>query len=511
MMPHTELAEKATMAVPSLNVVQVARVSTIAEVSKLAESVALLVFTDMSIVETDFRYDKLVGFLPKLRQKVGCDYAFISINITEPAVSVEDHKRKLQSNEEKNLFHDTYYIASFCRDYKALYQSHLKRMMNTLSEFVLVQETSSDRKMQRNINIVYLEDLLWVERPYISSHQTNSFWTTLRNSGQLFKNSLHVKIVSTNVLVNSFGEGDCSVVYLEKLFEAESESETAKRKFWVELQEQIEFKEMFNRGSPVPRLVSIQSIRNTQGNRPLYRHPNDEEPTNCDMVPMVRDILRTVELGTGIKSGDINHVLIQCYRDGSDNIQQHSDKTLDINLDTPILNVSFGVSRNMFIQRKTDKLNIERIPLNHGECVIFGLKTNQHWLHEVPKDVGMLPHHIYDKTRISFTFRRIDTYVDEMSGRVYGQGSRYKTVEEVRTSSVFDLEHEVKKLTNEDAATAPSAAATTDDSILTSATAGAAVDSTHGRKALINAFHYENKQSDLFNWQDVYGGGFEMK
>ena len=50
----------------------------------------------------------------------------------------------------------------------------------------------------------------------------------------------------------------------------------------------------------------------------------------------------------------VNHVLIQCYRTGSDYISEHSDKTLDIVRGTSIVNVSVGAQRQMVLRRKRD-------------------------------------------------------------------------------------------------------------------------------------------------------------
>lgn len=210
------------------------------------------------------------------------------------------------------------------------------------------------------------------------------------------------------------------------------------------------------------------------------------------------DILHQVEACTGIKG--INHVLIQHYRDGTDNIQQHSDKTLDINRETPILNVSFGVTREMFIQNKTDKLNIEKIPLRHGECVVFGIITNQYWLHEVPKDVQLKPHPLFGKNRISFTFRRIDTFVDEASGLVYGQGSPYKTLAQALAADRAVGGTAIVSSSNIESSPPPSS---------TSPTPTAEVNSSKNAE-LIRAFHFENRQAELFNWEEVYGCGFTV-
>jgi alkylated DNA repair dioxygenase AlkB len=43
---------------------------------------------------------------------------------------------------------------------------------------------------------------------------------------------------------------------------------------------------------------------------------------------------------------------VQYYRDGSDYISEHTDKTLDIKFDTSILNFSLGATRKMQLKSK---------------------------------------------------------------------------------------------------------------------------------------------------------------
>jgi alkylated DNA repair dioxygenase AlkB len=51
---------------------------------------------------------------------------------------------------------------------------------------------------------------------------------------------------------------------------------------------------------------------------------------------MIRDEIRD------ICKTDFNHVLIQFYRSGLDYIKEHADKSLDVSVDSPIVNFSLG-------------------------------------------------------------------------------------------------------------------------------------------------------------------------
>ena len=89
---------------------------------------------------------------------------------------------------------------------------------------------------------------------------------------------------------------------------------------------------------------------------PLYRHPADEPPTLVPYTPTaarIRDIVEKQLRDFGILSEStaseldgnedtkekpiLNHALVQLYRNGTDYISEHADKTIDIVHDTPII------------------------------------------------------------------------------------------------------------------------------------------------------------------------------
>jgi alkylated DNA repair dioxygenase AlkB len=239
---------------------------------------------------------------------------------------------------------------------------------------------------------------------------------------------------------------------------------------FTELKKQIKFHNMNSQGNPVPRLISIQYMKpeNDLFLRPIYRHPNDSEPENVEMCDIVREILYEVEKKTKIYG--LNHVLVQLYRDGSDNISSHSDKTLDIDRDRPIINVSIGSEREMTIELKENKFIKQKIPLINNTALIFGLKTNEKWKHEIKKNMNGIV-----GERISLTFRKINTFVlknnvlNNNDIILIGQGSPYKIIDDITKINI------------------------TDEMI--------------NKELLFNAFSDENKQS-VFDWNLTYGKGF---
>jgi hypothetical protein len=322
------------------------------------------------------------------------------------------------------------------------------------------------------LNFTLIEDLLYVSRPYIFSNVENNFFRNVLQLSEKFSSSSlqSIEIKSSNQIMNKWGEGDTRIIEIPEIVEKGEE-------IWTTLFNEIDFQEMFNQGNAVPRLINIQTIRNADGGLPIYRHPNDEEPINHEMYGMTLYLKTLIEQYTHISG--LNHVLIQYYRDGRDNIASHSDKTLDIDRNTSIINLSIGSSREMFIQSKENKNRIEKIPLNHAESIIFGLTTNQYWWHEIPKFITLKDHPIYGKGRISFTFRKIATFIYPQYDHVLiGQGSPYKYIEDLHSEEIKLKAKVIAKKTRSD---------------------------------LIIAFSKENRQSTEFDWETTYSDGFLCK
>ena len=187
------------------------------------------------------------------------------------------------------------------------------------------------------------------------------------------------------------------------------------------LKQEINFNVMTSHGSPVPRLIAIQG-QITEGKSPLYRHPADEQPFLTEFTQttkIIRDFLST------LLDQELNHVLIQYYRDGDDNIGEHSDKTLDIKIGTNIINYSCGATRTLILKKKGSH-DKEHIILSNDSLLVLNPNTNREWLHSIKQDSR--PSKLKDPDeliceggRISFTFRTIATFIDK-DGKITGQG-----------------------------------------------------------------------------------------
>ncbi|KAK2039944.1 hypothetical protein LZ31DRAFT_475647 [Colletotrichum somersetense] len=237
-------------------------------------------------------------------------------------------------------------------------------------------------------------------------------------------------------------EGDTTVIYnilpaslAEDIFE--------------KVRDEVLWQRMSHQGGDVPRLVAVQGEVADDGSAPVYRHPSDESPPLLPFSPMVQKIKAEVEKQLG---HPLNHALIQFYRNGTDYISEHSDKTLDIVKGSYIANVSLGAERTMVLRTKRrdkDPSSTEvppsgeeskqrktyRAKLPHNSLCRMGLVTNMRWLHAIRQDKRADrdktdPELAFSGGRISLTFRQIGTFLNRDNTLIWGQGATGKTREE---------------------------------------------------------------------------------
>ena len=115
---------------------------------------------------------------------------------------------------------------------------------------------------------------------------------------------------------DSIGSGDAKIVYNV------INSSTINDAFG-QMKEEVDWQTMSHRSGQVPRLVAVQGEAGKNGDIPIYRHPTDESPPLLPFTSMVQQIRQQVE---SMLKQPFNHALIQLYRDGDDNISEHSDK-----------------------------------------------------------------------------------------------------------------------------------------------------------------------------------------
>ncbi|PYH98055.1 isochorismatase family protein family [Aspergillus ellipticus CBS 707.79] len=265
------------------------------------------------------------------------------------------------------------------------------------------------------------------------------------------------------------GEGDSRIVYdLDLPLEA-----------FEKIRDEVAWQKMYHLSGQVPRLVAVQGRLLPDGSAPIYRHPADESPP---LHPFTATVDRVRAIIERILGHPLNHALIQLYRDGQDRISEHSDKTLDIVRGSSICNVSLGAQRVMVLRTKgqgsedTDSGRLtQRIPMPHESLFVLGQNTNMRWLHGIRPDKRAeaeksIEERAYGGARISLTFRHIGTFLDPAGDMIWGQGAVAKSQDTANPVIHGD-------------------AAETERIIL--------------------AFGQENHATE-FNWDGVYGSGFDV-
>ena len=112
------------------------------------------------------------------------------------------------------------------------------------------------------------------------------------------------------------GEGDSNIAY-DAL-----PSDLSKNAF-QRVRQEVTWQAMRHRSGEVPRRIAVQGDIGEDESRPIYRHPADESPPLSPFTASVRRIRDEVQK---LLKQPFNHALIQLYRDGQDNISEHSDK-----------------------------------------------------------------------------------------------------------------------------------------------------------------------------------------
>ncbi|KAL5113660.1 hypothetical protein ACEQ8H_008447 [Pleosporales sp. CAS-2024a] len=297
---------------------------------------------------------------------------------------------------------------------------------------------------------------------------------------------------------DKIGEGDSHIIhdFLPPDFKHPTDPTRPLRDvIFTQLYNEVHWQTMHHQTGTVPRLVCTQGLFGTDGSMPVYRHPSDQSLPLLHFSPKVELVRKRAEKAVGHA---LNHVLIQMYRDGTDYISEHSDKTLDIVRGSSIVNVSFGAQRTMRLRTKkattkpfatSDKTQereeaehsaktervTHRVALPHNSLFTLGPATNAAWLHSIQPDKRIASERspselAYSGIRISLTFRHVGTFLDARSQIIWGQGATAKEHRDAADVINDDAEESSK---------------------------------------LIHAFGTEN-QSASFDWETTYGAGFDV-
>lgn len=215
------------------------------------------------------------------------------------------------------------------------------------------------------------------------------------------------------------------------------------KELFKQIQNEAEFVQMFNIGKnqaePIPRLVSAQAARQSETTTAIYRMPgcNEKNFKSYDWTPTVKYIC---DKASHEIEQTFNHCVLALFKDQNASIAFHKDKVYDLKDNSYILSISLGDTRAMLLY-STDGKQKQTIMLRPGSLLAIGPKTNQQFMHSIPKltdEVG---------PRISLSLRTTKTYIEYKNPLletkshetflILGKGSEFQT-----TNYPFSTSHD---------------------------------------------------------------------
>jgi alkylated DNA repair dioxygenase AlkB len=162
-------------------------------------------------------------------------------------------------------------------------------------------------------------------------------------------------------------------------------------------QDHIKF---FGKSHPLPRLTSWYG---DPGASYAYSGIRSDPNPWSDGLVYVKSKIEDA-LGTYF-----NSVLLNWYRDGSDSLSWHADDEKELGPEPIIASATFGESRDFLFRRKGGAKTSLTLKLEHGSLLVMLGKTQQNWVHSVPKRKGV------SKSRFNLTFRQILSHSDPVN------------------------------------------------------------------------------------------------
>jgi putative IMPACT (imprinted ancient) family translation regulator len=185
----------------------------------------------------------------------------------------------------------------------------------------------------------------------------------------------------------------------------------------------------------LPRLQNLQADISS-GLVPVYRYPGNyrgDEWETYQWCPLSFKIKHAVEKNLRpLVEQEMNHCVTNYYRNGNDFIDHHSDKILDLDKEGVIISVSLGDERILELKRRAAPHDTTQIVLPHGSMLVLGPYTNQLFTHSILRKKGST------QPRISLTFRRVLTFLDANTGRLFGEGVSTSSLSEIRKCTRAD-------------------------------------------------------------------------
>ena len=117
--------------------------------------------------------------------------------------------------------------------------------------------------------------------------------------------------------------------------------------------------------------------------------------------PLTEELRELRTLVEELAANSFNGVLANLYRDGRDSVGWHADNEPGLGAEPIIASLSLGAVRRFQLKHRTDRSLRVTLDLPHGSCLVMAGKTQQCWLHQLPKTRAPVG------PRINLTFRRM--------------------------------------------------------------------------------------------------------
>ncbi|WP_233557612.1 alpha-ketoglutarate-dependent dioxygenase AlkB [Aquimarina sp. AD1] len=166
--------------------------------------------------------------------------------------------------------------------------------------------------------------------------------------------------------------------------------------FFEILKESIQWQQddikVFGKTYKQPRLTALYA-----NNENTYSY------SNITMQPhlFTDHLLKIKKKVEDVSSEIFTTCLLNLYRNGQDSNGWHSDNEKELGPEPIIASVSFGEERWFHFKHKTKELK-QKLLLQHGSLLLMRGKTQENWLHQLPKSKKIT------NPRINLTFRIIN-------------------------------------------------------------------------------------------------------
>ncbi len=119
-----------------------------------------------------------------------------------------------------------------------------------------------------------------------------------------------------------------------------------------------------------------------------------------DAMPWTTSLLQLKELVEEKTGATFNSCLLNLYPTGKEGMGWHTDAEKEMKKDGAIASLSFGAERNFVFKHKERKQKVSFL-LEKGSLLVMQGKTQQYWLHSLPKTTKV------QTPRINLTFRTL--------------------------------------------------------------------------------------------------------